>query len=120
MAAENKVETTAAGARTANHTPWRIQIVGSSHRVLDALNDEVTMFDPGQLEFWQGIVHAVNSNRSAFTALAKIAHFSPASTVQPVAIARQALVDLLGAWDRDTCDKAIEGSAALAKTGGAS
>lgn len=46
----------------------------------------------------------------ALAALAKIAHFSPSSTVQPVAIAREALVSILGAWDRDTCDSAVNAS----------
>lgn len=43
-------------------TPWRIHLVGCFHRVLNAQNDEVMMFDSSQLEFWRSIVSAVNGN----------------------------------------------------------
>jgi hypothetical protein len=46
--------------------------------------------------------------RSALEALMKIAHYSPASTVQPVAIARDALIRIVGTWGQGALDEAPE------------
>jgi len=44
--------------------PWRVQIIGQSAHVLDALNDTVTVFSPDDANFWHGVVEAVNSHAS--------------------------------------------------------
>jgi len=106
-------QTTAAGARTAELTPWRIQIVGSSHRVLNALNDEVVMFDSAQLEFWQGIVRAVNDHAD-LVAMLKMAlpYVERVAATAPTEYGRQVR-------QRQACRDADAIRAAIAKTGGA-
>lgn len=49
--------------------PWRIQIVGKSADVIDALNDTVISFDPDDLDFWNLIVRAVNERDELIGAL---------------------------------------------------
>lgn len=54
--------------------------------------------------------------RALLQALMKIAHYSPSSTVQPVAIARETLVAAIGTWRQDSLEEISFGAPAQVPT----